>query len=181
MPRRAIPTSEKIALREYRRNNILLSNKQLAQWFEQTYNHRLSPSTISEILSSRYRHLDAELSKHQISAKRTRIAKWPELEKALIHWVKLAENHIPITQEVIREKARFFWRQLPIYEGIPMPSFSNGWLAGFQHRESIQNRVHYREDGSTPESASEAMIPIRQALQLYSPRDIFNCDETGLY
>ncbi|KAJ5162586.1 uncharacterized protein N7500_004416 [Penicillium coprophilum] len=101
MPRRAIPTSEKIALREYRRNNTLLSNKQLAQWFQQTYNHCLSPSTISEILSSRYCHLDDELSKHQLSAKRTRIAKWPELEKALIHWVKLAENHIPITQEVI--------------------------------------------------------------------------------
>lgn len=62
-----------------------------------------------------------------------------------------------------------------------MPSFSNGWLSGFQHRESIYSRVHHGEDGSTPELASEAMIPIRQALQLYSPRDIFNCDETALY
>ena len=62
-----------------------------------------------------------------------------------------------------------------------MPSFSNGWLAGFQHRESIHSRVHHGEDGSTPESATTDMIPIRQALQLYSPRDIFNCDETGLY
>lgn len=62
-----------------------------------------------------------------------------------------------------------------------MPTFSNGWLAGFQHRGSIQNRLHYGEDGSTPELTSEAMIPIRQALQSYSPRDIFNCDETGLF
>ena len=62
-----------------------------------------------------------------------------------------------------------------------MPSFSNGWLAGFQHRESIHSRVHHGKDGSTPESATTDMIPIRQALQLYSPRDIFNCDETGLY
>jgi hypothetical protein len=62
-----------------------------------------------------------------------------------------------------------------------MPTFSNGWLDAFQSRESIRNRLHASEDGSTPLSASEAMIPIRHALEVYHPRDIFNCDETGLY
>lgn len=42
-----------------------------------------------------------------------------------------------------------------------MPVFSNGWLTGFQHRESIRNRLQYGDNGSTPELASEAMIPIR--------------------
>jgi hypothetical protein len=175
--------SQKITLRTQRRHHPLHSYKQLANWFYEAYDHRLSQSTISEILSSRYLHLDTatDLSDHQCNAKRIRIARWPDLEKALLNWIKLAENHIPITQEVIREKARFFWSQIPLYEGVEMPAFSNGWLAGFQHRESIRNRLQYGDDRSTPELASEAMIPIRQALESYSPRDIFNCDETGLF
>ena len=62
-----------------------------------------------------------------------------------------------------------------------MPTFSNGWLSGFQHRESIRNRVHHGEDGTTPESAAQAMIPIRQVLEAYDAKDIYNCDEARLY
>jgi hypothetical protein len=68
-----------------------------------------------------------------------------------------------------------------MYNSQPMPSFSNGWLEAFPSRESIRNRLHAGEDGSTPESANEAMVPTRQALEAYHPKDIFNCDETGLY
>lgn len=139
---------------------------------------------MSAILSPKYQHLDADptLSDHTLKAKRSRPAKWPELEAALIHWIDHARGKTPITHEVIREKARFFWTQIPTYEGQPMPSFSNGWLDAFQRRGSIRSRLNAGEDGSTtPESANQAVLPNLQALSAYQPKDIFNCDETALY
>ncbi|KAJ5751479.1 mariner-Tc1 transposon family protein [Penicillium nucicola] len=147
MPRQAITNQQKIALREQHRKHPSATQTQLASWFNEVYNHRPTQSTLSAILSPKYRHLDTYLTEHSIKAKRCRTAKWPDLEAALVHWIVL----------------------------------TNGWLEAFQSRESIRNRLHAGEDGSTPESASEAMIPIRQALGAYHPRDIFNCDETALY
>ncbi|KAJ5583768.1 jerky [Penicillium sp. DV-2018c] len=181
MPRHSIPNSQKAALREQRRLHPTATQKQLGHWFFETFGHRPTQSTISAILSSNYRHLDAGMTAHISNAKRRRSAKWPDLEAALIHWITLSRGTIPISQEVIREKARFFWNQLPEYEGMEMPIFSNGWLAGFQARGSVRSRSNLGEDGSTPAAAAEAMIPIRQALEAYDPKDIFNCDETALY
>jgi hypothetical protein len=181
MPRQPIPNSQKAALREQRRLHPTATQKQLAHWFFETFKHHPTQSTLSAILSSKYQYLDTETTAHLSKAKRRRAAKWPDLEAALLHWINLAQGKIPISQEVIREKARFFWNQLSAYEGIAMPTFSNGWLAAFQNRESIRDRTLFGEDGSTPAAAAKAMIPIRQALEAYDPKDIFNCDETALY
>jgi hypothetical protein len=62
-----------------------------------------------------------------------------------------------------------------------MPSFSNGWLARFQARTGIKDQVLHGEEGSVTEESAQQMIIIRQALSAYSPENIFNCDETGLY
>lgn len=181
MARQSIPISEKIALRERRRQHPLSSNKQLAQWFLETFKHPIASSSLSEITSSRYLHLDNKVTKYQAKSKRLRSAKWPDLEAALLHWIRIAETQIIISQDIILEKARFFWSQLPLYQGLLMPTFSNGWLQGFQSRASIHSYKRHGEEGSVQESAEEEMKLIREALQKYHPRDIFNCDETGLF
>jgi hypothetical protein len=50
--RTAISASQKSALRAHRQLNPYLSDKEFQQWFEQTYNHILSSSSVSEILST---------------------------------------------------------------------------------------------------------------------------------
>ena len=62
-----------------------------------------------------------------------------------------------------------------------MPSFSNGWLRGFQARRNIKDISQHGELGSLSEEAAEAMISIRQVIRTYAPQDVFNYDETGLY
>jgi hypothetical protein len=64
------------------------SYRELRAWFEQRYGRSVAASSVSEILSSRYDHLDQ--SNFQRSAKRQRVEKWPELELALIQWVSLS-------------------------------------------------------------------------------------------
>jgi hypothetical protein len=62
-----------------------------------------------------------------------------------------------------------------------MPQFSNGWLYGFQSRRNIRRNTQYGEAGSLSQDAAKEMLRICQALSMYAPQDIFNCDETGLY
>lgn len=118
-----------------------------------------------------------------MKAKRCRTAKWPDLEAAVADSIAQAEHQqqTPITHEGVRKRASFFWNQLPNYRVQAMPGFSNGWLSAFQRRAPIRNPQRSKEDGKTLESARKAMIPIRQALQVYHPEDVFNCDETSLY
>lgn len=62
----------------------------------------------------------------------------------------------------------------------PRGPFSGGWLQGFEKRRSIAWRRKHEEVGSV-KIAREEMESIRQTLAGYSPKDIFNADETGLF
>lgn len=180
--RNSLTNQQKMAIRKLHRERPAATQKQLADWFSETYNHRLSQSTLSGILSSKYDYLDADTTEHTRNAKRIRLAKWPDLEAALLQWITLAQQEkIPVTHETIREKARLFWAHIPTYQGESMPSLSNGWLAAFQNRGSIGNLRYAGKEKTTPESAMEAMINIRQMLKVYQPKDIFNYDEAALY
>lgn len=179
--RTAIPNTQKASLRAYRRLHPYSTIKHLQKWFLETYNHSLSASSISEILSSRYNFVDEPLTQHSSNSKRHRREYWPELEEALFLWIRRVEGQVIISGELIKEKARFFWGKLPVYEGKEMPTFSNGWLSGFQSRRSIKTYKQHGEAGSLPDEAFQEMIAIRQALSTYCPRDVFNCDETALF
>jgi hypothetical protein len=176
--RKAISNGQKAALRAQRQLKPYLSNKELGNWFYETYNQRVAPSSLTQILSAQYEFLD-RIQTHQIDDKRRRTENWPELETALFEWIQRAEGQITISQECIRLKAKQFWPE--IYPGREMPQFSNGWLRRFQSRKDIKNRRQHGESGNIRENAASEMIGIRQLLRSYAPRDIFNCDETGLY
>ena len=105
---------------------------------------------------------------------------WPTLESALYEWIQRAED-IYISGDIIQKKAEFFWKNLREYEDQDMPSFSNGWLHRFQIRRAVKERIRHREIGSVSIKAAKAMISIQYALAAYDPKDVFNCDETGLF
>nr|KMM72253.1 centromere binding protein Cbh2 [Coccidioides posadasii RMSCC 3488] len=179
MPRRtAISIEQKKELRSHKALNPSLSNKALKQWFEALYKQKIALSSVSEILSKRYEHLDRPVNRTS-NQKRYRREHWPELETALYLWIQQAETSIKLSREVIRLKAEFFWKNLSVYKDREMPAFSNGWLEGFQKRRSIKNRIYHGEAGSAID-AEQQMKSIGMALQHYNARDIFNCDETGL-
>lgn len=175
--RQPILNSQKAALRAQHQLKPHLSNIALKIWFETTYNQSINPSSVSRIISSDSASFDEATNRHQ--EKRRRTESWPELEKAIFEWTQRAEEHISISQEVIREKARQYWQT--IYPGREMPSFSNGWLRGFQSRWSIRQNIQHGEAGSLSQDAGAEMARICQVLSTYAPQDIYNCDETSLY
>jgi hypothetical protein len=155
-----------------------LTGTQLQQWFKEVYNQNITLPTISRILSANYDWLDTAKD-YQLDAKKHRVESWPELEEALYKWIQRAETQISVSLELVCEKARQFWPSL--YPETEMPQFSNGWLQRFQNCRNIRSNSRHGKAGSLSINADKAMISIRQVISKYSPKDIFNCDETGLY
>ena len=57
-PQKSIPASQKASLRARKRLYPNSSQNGLREWFKAEYNHSLSSGLISDILSSKYSHLD---------------------------------------------------------------------------------------------------------------------------
>lgn len=152
-------------------------------WFLDQYQTRVSQSTISESLSTRFAYLDGAPQAHdQEARRRRRDATWLQLEAVLFDWQKLIEQRGGVTTgEVLQEKAKQIWARLPQYEGEPVPEFSLGWVTRFRQRHKILNQVRHGEAGSVPAIAEEEMRVIQTVAGEYLEEDIYNMDETGLY
>lgn len=169
---------QRSALRTQHKLKPHLTRVQLQKWFEDEYKQRITLPSISRILSTKFDWLQTA-NDFQLDAKLHRIESWPELEVVLYQWIQLAGGQTAISQELVREKARQFWPSL--YPGAEMPQFSNGWLQGFQNRRNIRSNGRHREERSLGIDANEEMIKICKVIKNYSPKDIFSCDETGLF
>jgi hypothetical protein len=133
----AFTVDEKVALRTQHAQNPELSQKALCTWFEDSFGKPIRQGTVSEVLSTRYSHLDQQITPSQAASKKQRLQAYPALETALSQWL-LAQGTSPVVNgEAIKAKARFFWQQIPQYQGQQEPSFSDGWLARFKRRHGI--------------------------------------------
>ena len=168
--------SQRQALRNYARQNPLLTQSQLRQWFEAEFQRLITQPTISESLSSKFAHLDSPGTNLPSGRQRTRAVQHPELEQALFEWQQRIEKNIPLSGEAIREQAKRFWSRLPQYREMEIPIFSNRWLQGYKQRYNIRQRVRYREAASVDEAfIAEQMVATRTIVQQFRLQDVYNC------
>ncbi|XP_025405713.1 jerky protein homolog-like [Sipha flava] len=105
------------------------------------------------------------------------------LENALFIWfMQQRRRHIPISGEIICEKARLFHREITKQEdGF---TASRGWLDNFKHRHGIRRLKITGEKLSCDEASIE---PFRNELQRVINENnldleqIYNADESGLF
>ncbi|PYH46415.1 uncharacterized protein BP01DRAFT_15220 [Aspergillus saccharolyticus JOP 1030-1] len=135
MPKRLAITNEQTQ----RQLDPSATNVSLQSWFEATYNWPLATASVSEILSSRYAHLD-DLPAHRRGAKRQRTEHWPELETALSGWIQEARQSGTFSVAAIRAKAVQLWPYIYPEKVGMVPSFSYGWLYRFQARWGVKSR-----------------------------------------
>jgi len=101
------------------------------------------------------------------------------LDSALYEWFLLNQEKVPISGDMIKEKAQIFLKQL--YPDKTM-SFSNGWLESFKNRYKIKSYTKHGESGSVDlNNIAEALPLLHQLLNQYEWKDIYNMDETGLF
>lgn len=91
--------------------------KKVQSWFSETHNGKvISQSVISRTLLERSADLVGQpLSAQEGSIKKKRWVEWPELDEALFLWQRKMQARVPVTGDILKEKARGFFAE--IYPG----------------------------------------------------------------
>ncbi|XP_018014468.1 tigger transposable element-derived protein 4 [Hyalella azteca] len=156
------------------------------------YDGRLNSWQLSEMLSlkkSTLTRLCKNESKLRCEAKelpnmrkRIRLGKnnaFKNVENALRSWVEICNKRaVSLNAEILKEKAKIFATELGYPEFIP----SHTWFTRFKTRYQIKLRRAPGESSLASHLAKQwKFSTMPQLLKQYSPDDIYNADETGLY
>ena len=94
--RHSITIDQRRALRRWvHQQHPKPTQKQSIEWFLCEYHHKLSQSTISESLGSRFTFLDDNQDASQ--SLQVRVGYWPDLEKVLFTWQKRVDERGGLT------------------------------------------------------------------------------------
>lgn len=146
-----------------------VGHKHIKQWFKSEYGIELPFSTISNILSSKFDHLDQLGSNHD-DAKRCRPPKYPDLEIALAECIgRMKTAGIDLTGVVLLNTAHELWPNIPAYRNLPIPALSGGWVEKFKTRHRIKLRSLQVEAASTRASKTVGSLG---ALELSPTGDV---------
>ena len=102
------------------------------------------------------------------------------MDEVLLKWFREARvQEIPVSGPLLLSKAKEFAKKL----GNHSFQGSAGWLACFKKRHNITSRSVSGESASVSQDVVDEWLSetLQQLLQGYSPQDIFNADETGLF
>ncbi|KAL8475162.1 hypothetical protein ACS0TY_031550 [Phlomoides rotata] len=140
---------------------------------------QVSQGTVSNIVkwSSEYLSLAPERG----DVKRHKPAKFPDLEKSLYEWILQYQEHVNMTSELIIEKAKKFMKDMYPVDTLDF-NFSIGRLGKFKARYGIKKIRRFGESGSIEmEGMEDKLKIIRDKMDQFEMKDIFNMDETGLF
>ncbi|GJX71359.1 CENP-B homolog protein 2-like protein [Tanacetum coccineum] len=167
------------ALCKHNKDNPSLTQKQLQEWVHSNYGLQVSQATISNTVKRPLEYLS--LAPERGDVKRHKPAKFPDLEKSLYEWILQYQEHVNMTSELIIEKAKKFMKDMyPV--DTPDFTFSIGWLGKFKARYGIKNFRRFGESGSVEmEGMEDKLKSIRDKVDQFEMKDIFNMDETGLF
>ena len=138
-------------------------------------------STVSKILGQRDKWKAVVETEFSSKTFRHRSVKFPLFDRAMNLWVEnVTAGGVILTDLLIKEKARYFAEAFEIPENELV--FSNGWLDRFKKRNNVRRYRIHGESGSAPlATLPEEREKLRQLLSRFSPEQIYNIDETGLY
>lgn len=138
-------------------------------------------STLSTILKNKTKILTN--FKLQPSRKKIKLSEFPNLDSSLFKWyVQCKDNNLPVSGPILKEKAKIFAKSL----GYTNFKNSTGWLDKWKKRNNITLRKPCSGNLSNL-SVSKDQFSIQwkndiiSIINEYSPNNIFNADETGIF
>uniref|UniRef100_H3ASV9 HTH CENPB-type domain-containing protein n=1 Tax=Latimeria chalumnae TaxID=7897 RepID=H3ASV9_LATCH len=110
---------------------------------------------------------------------KSRHCKHPEMEDALFMWFTEVRGHgAAVNDEMLLEKGHVLGERL----GVQDFAYSKGWLANFKSRWGISHhRLHGEAASANMTAIMAGHAELQQTLADYSPDDIYNFNETGLF
>ncbi|GFN99689.1 tigger transposable element-derived protein 6 [Plakobranchus ocellatus] len=103
-----------------------------------------------------------------------------DVDRALFTWFKDARSkNVPLSGPILVEKAKEFAERL----GVTSFTGSTGWLDRFKSRHGIVMKRICGESAAVCQETTEGWkdTQLKKILKEFSPDDIFNADETGLF
>jgi hypothetical protein len=197
---RDVPKSSAIPIKPKRRNNLTLFD-----WltvFQYIDKHKETPqegivayfraqnegqlifdqSTLSRKLKIRHQ-LEACTNEHAnaLSSKRPRIVTRPDVDHALVLWVKhMEEKGETVNGPMLMTKRHRFEDLFNVPENERLRG--DAWLPSFCKAHKMKEHQRHGEAGSVDlHAVTIERERIRKFLLQFKPKDIFNFDETGLF
>ncbi|CAB5391345.1 unnamed protein product [Rhizophagus irregularis] len=166
-----MPSKKKITLTDNQKYELCLyanSNKEnrahYVNWVKQKWGVKVDKTIITRILQTREKRLSTEII--QPNQKRHKPVIYPELEVTLKEFVLNYQHRAILSDAILIEKAKLIAEGLGISEN--KLQFSNAKVSG--------------EAASADQTAILEALPIlREKCANYSPKRIYNMDETGLF
>ncbi|CAI6363779.1 unnamed protein product [Macrosiphum euphorbiae] len=138
-------------------------------------------STLSTILKNKTKILTN--FKLQPSRKKIKLSEFPNLDSSLFKWyVQCKDSNLPVSGPILKEKANIFAKSL----GYTNFKNSTGWLDKWKKRNNITLRKPCSGNLSNLSVSKDQHCfqwknDILTIINEYSPNDIFNADETGIF
>jgi DDE superfamily endonuclease/Tc5 transposase DNA-binding domain/CENP-B N-terminal DNA-binding domain len=140
----------------------------------------VNQSQISRIQKNKDKIFEEWQNNTNPDRKRKRTGKAEAVEEALLRWFAQARSRqIPVSGPLLMEKAD------QLAHGLGLMDFkaTSGWLERWKTRNAIHFKRQHGEKQDADDFGAERWVVevLPGILKDYSPRDIFNADETGLY
>jgi hypothetical protein len=136
-------------------------------------------STLSRKIRERSK-MEARLNDNPsaLSSKRPRVVTRPDVERALILWIRHMESkRETVTGPMLREKRKKFEDEFDVPEEERLPG--EAWVQSFCKAYKIREYRQHGEAGSVdPEAVAAERERCRRILAKFAPRDWWNFDET---
>lgn len=174
--RKSFDLSTKLKIIEKHEENPTLSFAELGKPYE------MHKSIVCRILNKKEEILKSADLLNGLSTKKTRKSEFPDIEEALITWIKQARSqNIPLDGPMIREKSLHFAAALGYNDGDFKAS--NGWLSRFKtrHGASFQRIQGEGASVTTADTKEWLETTLPGLLKDYAPRDVYNVDESALF
>lgn len=140
----------------------------------------ISQPLLCKILKNRSSIEKLALSNENIDRKRVRSGKDSQIESALKIWFgNVREKNTAINGPLMRQKAEEFAKEMGKTNFTP----TEGWFNRWKRRENIVYKRVNGEGKRANISSAEMWIKTEwpKIIAEYSPEDIYNADETGIY
>jgi hypothetical protein len=140
---------------------------------------KVSVGSISNIFNRRehYEKMWGEnINKRRVKEKRP--SRFDDLNSSVWEWfIHVRALGLPLSGPLIQGKAKEVARDM----GIEDFKASNGWLEAFQKRHNVSLKAISGESHDVnPATVEEWLERLPSLLAGFEPKDVFNCDETGL-
>jgi len=162
----------------------LLSQEEVVRYFGEKKHGALtfSQSALSRNFKKRH-ELDArsQSTPMALSSKRVRVVTRPDVERALVLWIRhIEEMGETYTGDMLQSKRRRFEIMLQVPEEQRLSG--KGWIHPFCRQFRIKEYRRHGEAGSVNlDAVATERERMQGLLEKYAPRDRLNFDESGMF